>query len=60
MPRFDIFPDIIVLAIMTLFTSKKDETLLEGAMTLLDVALPGDLRSEVSIQIIHLHRGNQQ
>ena len=46
MPRFDIFPDII--AIMTLFTSKKDETLLEGAMNLLDVALPGELRSEVS------------
>ena len=53
MPRFvlAIINIIIVIANITLFllslTSKKDGTLLERAMTLLDVALPGDLRSEV-------------
>ena len=51
--------DIIVIAIMTLFISKRDENLLEGAMTLLDVALPGELRSEVSIQIIKLSPSRQ-
>ena len=58
MPRSDVLPItniiIIKIAVKTYsnLTSKKDATLLERAMTLLDVALPGELRSEVSI---HLH-----
>ena len=49
MPRFvlAIINIIIVFALFLSLTSKKDGTLLERAMTLLDVALPGDLRSEV-------------
>ena len=61
MPRSDVLPItniiIIKIAVKTYsnLTSKKDGTLLERAMTLLDVALPGELRSEVSIHSIHLH-----
>ena len=35
------------------FLSKKDEKLLESVMALLDVALPGEVRSEVFIVLLH-------
>ena len=36
------------------FLSKRDEKLLESVMALLDVALPGELRSEVFIVFLHI------
>ena len=40
------------------FLSKKDEKLLESVMALLDVALPGELRSEVFIVFLHIESIN--